>query len=305
DRLHLNCQDNQPRRILRTIARYGFANMQAKGIQQIKLSDRTWTLCTDLPIGNAALMAAAIAQYLIADRRLSGIKINILLKQSFLHILCEKELEISKETIALPIIEALRQTHPVEYWHGISVYGKIKGEKSPAWKFDVDPSAICIRSNVRDKHDRKKPDSVAQTAKPLTSPNIARVTDKPAELQNIRESTSANTPTYQAIQDFLRLRWLGSTDVRSLEGKIALCFASLAIGIAATIAIGITLTEYLDRDGSQLKNVVGEGDRVDSSKIGSDSYSHDRQIRDYNNPSLNAKLVLMDSYIASLGRALM
>ncbi len=300
DRLHLNCQDNQPRRILRAIARYGFANMQAKGIQQIKLSDRTWTLCTDLPIGNAALMAAAIAQYLIADRRLSGIRISILLKQSFLHILCEQGSEISKETIALPMLEALRQTHPVEYWHGISVYGKIKGEKSPTWKFDVDPSAICIRSNVNN-HDRKKPESLAQTAKPLTSPTIDRAIDRTAESQNVPESTIAVTPAYQAIQDFLQLRWLGSTDVQPLEGKIALCLASLAIGIAATIAIGSTLAGYRDR--LQIENVVGREDQVDSSKISSDSYSHDRQIRDYNNPSLNTKLVLIDSYIASLGRA--
>jgi Protein of unknown function (DUF1574) len=304
DRLHLDCQGDQPRKILRAIARYGFANMQAGGIQKIKLSDETWTLGSDLPIGNAALMAAAIAQYLIADKRLSGIKINVLLKQSFLHILCEKVTEISKEMIVLPMLEALRQTHPADYWQGISVYGKIKGEKSPVWKFDVDPSAIRIHSHVSKKAERTQ--SVKQSAIP-SSPSTEQPTDRSVnqsiEPKNIQINTSTSTSSYQVIQNFLQLKWLGSSDVQSLEGKIAPCIASLAIGIAATIAMGTMLSQYRDRASLKPAPIVGRVDGVSKSKISSDPNSHNQRILDYNNPSLNTKLVLIDSYVTSIGEA--
>jgi hypothetical protein len=304
DRLHLDCQGDQPRKILRVIARYGFANMQAKGIQKIKLSDENWTLGSDLPIGNAALMAAAIAQYLIADVRLSGIKINVLLKQSFLHILCEKATEISKEMIVLPMLEALRQTHSADYWQGISVYGKIKGEKSPVWKFDVDPFAIRIHSHVSKKTEKIQ--SLKQLAVP-SSPSTEKFTDRSVnqsvESQNTQINTGTSTSSYQAIHNFLHLKWLGSTDVQSLEGKIAPCIASLAIGIAATIAMGTTLSKYSDRASVKPAPIVGRVDGVSKSKISSDPNSHNQRILDYNNPSLNTKLVLIDSYVTSIGEA--
>ncbi len=310
DRLNFDCQGNQPRRILSAIARYGFAKMRAKGIQKIKLNDQTWTLGSDLPIGNAALMAAAIAQYLIADGRLSGTKINILIKQSFLHILCEKVAEISKETIVLPMLDALRQTHPADYWQGISVYGKIKGDKSPVWKFDVDPFAICISAHISKKREksekREKTELVPQSATPSTPSSdrsISRSTNQPLESQNIPKTAGVFTPPSQVIQNFWQLRWLGSTDVQPLEGRITLCFASLAIGIAATVAMGTTLTSYRDWTSTQHRSIVGKADKVDKSQNSTNPNSHSQKIPDYNNPSLNAKLVLIDSYIASLGKA--
>jgi hypothetical protein len=308
DRLHLDCQGDQPRKILRAIARYGFANMQAKGIQKIKLSDETWTLGSDLPIGNAALSAAAIAQHLIADERLSGIKINVLLKQNFLHILCEKVTEISKEMIVVPMIEALRQTHPADYWQGISVYGKIKGGKSPVWKFEVDPSAISIHSHVSKKTEKMQ--SVKQSAipsNPSTEQSTDRSTNKSAnksvEPQNIQINTGASTSSYQAVHNFLRLKWVGSSDVQSPEGKIPLCIVSLAIGIAAAIAMGTILSQYSDHPSLKPSPILGKVDGVNQSKVGSDPNSHNQRILDYNNPSLNTKLVLIDSYVTSVGEA--
>jgi hypothetical protein len=304
DRLHLDCQGNQPRKILGVIARYGFVNMQAKGIQKIKLSDETWTLGSDLPIGNAALMAAAIAQYLIADVRLSGIKINVLLKQSFLHILCEKVTEISKKMIVLPMLDALRQTHPADYWQGISVYGKIKGEKSPVWKFEVDPSAIRIHSHINKKAEKaESATKSASSSKPFKDEPTDRSVNQSVESQNVQINTDKFTPPSQAIQSFLQLKWLGSTDVQSLEGKIAPCIASLAIGIAATIAMGTTLSQYRDRTSVKPASIVGRVDRVDKSKVSSDPNSHNQRILDYNNPSLNTKLVLIDSYMTLIGEA--
>jgi hypothetical protein len=310
DRLHFDCQDNQPRKILRAIACYGFAKMQAKGIKKIKLSDEIWTLGSELPIGNAALIAAAITQHLIADQRLSGIKINVLLKQSFLHILCEKITEISKEVIVLPVLDALRQTHPAEYWQGISVYGKIKGEKSPVWKFDVDPSAISIHSHVSKKPKKveeiQKIRSVDPSAMPSTissPPTIEQPTERSVnqstELPNIKIDKGVSSSPYQVIQNFSRLRWIGSTDVQqSLEGKITTCIAGLTIGIAATIATGATLSQYGDS-----VNSISIAPKVDRANTSPASNSYNQRIPDYNNPSLNTKLVLIDSYMASTGEA--
>jgi Protein of unknown function (DUF1574) len=300
DLLYLDCQDNQPRRILGAIARYGFANMKAKGIQKVKLNDETWTLGSDIPIGNAALIAATIAQYLIADKRLSGIKINILNKQNFLHILCEKATEISKETIAIPMLDAFRQSHPADYWQGIFIYGKIKGDKSPIWKFDVDPLTISIRSHTSNK--RQKSESAPQPDMPFVSSinrSISQSVDRSIESQGVPKFISVLAPIHQAIQNFLQLKWLGSTEVKPLNGNIIPCAASLAIGVAATLAIGNILTKYSDFTRFSATEVV---DGVDSAQIRSESNSQDRRIPDYNNPSLNTKLVLIDSYTASLGR---
>lgn len=310
DLLFFDCQGNQPRKILREIARYGFDKMRAKGIQKIKLNDETWTLGSDLPIGNAALMATAIAQFLIADERLSGIKTNILIKHSFLHILCEKTKEISKETIVLPMLDAFRQTHPAEYWQGISVYGKIKGDKSPIWKFDVDPTAICVSSHIIKKTEPQEIGEKAETV-PQKAPasSVSKNGSVHQPKNQINESVSSSktqvtgTSLSQTLQNFLHLRWLGSTDVKPPEGKIALCFASLALGIAATVGIGSTLINYRDWTSNQHQFMVGKADKVDKPQNSINPNSQSQKIPDYNNPSLNEKLVLIDSYMASLGRA--
>jgi hypothetical protein len=338
DCLYLSCQGNLPHKILHTIAPDRVSAMQAGGIEHIKLLGKAWALGVDLPIGDAELMAAAIAQYLLSDGRVNGIAIKVLLKHSHLHILCEKATEISKALMALPIVEALRQAQPGDHLLGVSVYGRIENEASNTWKFDVNPAALGIRPTAKQPPiqsgisstapptqstatsiDRAKTTTktdVKARTKVVRSPeartdgaNAAAKTDVKArtkvvrspEAQSCKKSSHNFTPIYQAIQNLLQLKWLGSTNVKPLEGGIVTGIASVALGIALIVAIDRSLSALNPKNTSS-KNLESQSTEMAGS---SSSSNRDRTklIADYNNPFLNQKLILIESYMASLGRS--
>jgi hypothetical protein len=324
DTLYLNCQSNRPHKILTAIADRYFVGMQAKGIKHLKLYDRAWLLGVDLPIDPSAVMAAEITQSLLLDRRISSITVKVLLKQGHLHILCEKATEISKSLMVLPILDALKQTQTENHLRDISVYGKLTHATSNSWKFDIDPATIGMRpitvqtvshTNVSVPKQPPASHKVGTTAKATTrdakafsplnpQPKTQPKTKLKPQLkpQSPKQSTSIFTPAYQTAQNFLQLKWLGDRSESSdppttttTNLKVASGIASVVIGVIAIVAIDRSLAIFNARDKElQPQRIL--------STINS-SINDRHQIIDYNNPFLNQKLLLIDSYMSSIGRA--
>jgi hypothetical protein len=333
--LYLRCQGDRPHQILTAIADKYFVGMQAKGIKHVKFYCQAWLLGVDLPINPSAIVAAEITQYLLLDKRISSIAVKVLLKQGHLHILCEKATEISKALMVLPILDALKQTQIENHLHGITIYGKLTQARSNSWKFDIDPTTIGMRpitvrsgshangsATLKPSPASNKVGTVAKDAKPVAGvlktptklqpkPQLKaqpRSQPKPqtksqTKSQVTRQSASLFTPAYQAAQNFLLLKWLGdrrapsnaSTTTTTTNLKIASGIASLAIGVIAIAAIDRSIAIFNQKDTElQPQRVINA---VNS------SINDRHQIIDYNNPFLNQKLLLIDSYMASIGRA--
>ncbi|WP_019500618.1 DUF1574 family protein [Pseudanabaena sp. PCC 6802] len=332
--LYLRCQGDRPHKILTAIADNYFVGMQAKGIKHIKFYSQTWLLGVDLPINPSAVVAAEITQYLLLDKRIGSIAVKVLLKQGHLHILCEKATDISKALMVLPILDALKQTQTENYLRGITVYGKLTQSKSNSWKFDIDPATIGMRpvtvrsgSHANGSTTAKPPSpasnkvgtTVAKGTKasakeakvagvPKAQPRLQPKTHlkpqpKPQVKPQIsRQPASIFTPAYQAAQNFFLLKWLGERSDPSDTSTTTATNLKIASGIAS-VAIGAIAIAAIDRSIAMLnkKDAELQPQRIISAVNSSINDRH--QIIDYNNPFLNQKLILIDSYMASIGRA--
>jgi hypothetical protein len=340
--LYLRCQGDRPHQILTAIADNYFVGMQAKGVKHIKFYSQAWLLGIDLPINPPAVVAAEITQYLLLDKRIGSIAVKVLLKQGHLHILCEKATEISKALMVLPILDALKQARIENHLQGITVYGKMAQSKSNSWKFDIDPATIGMRPiTVRSASHANgtataKPSSASNKvgttvskgskanakeakiaevpkAQPKFQPKTQLKTQPQSQpspqskpqfkTQATRQSTPTFTPVYQTAQNLLLLKWLGdrsdaidtSTTTSTTNLKIASGIASIAIGAIAIAAIDRWIA-VLNKPDIEL-----QPQRVLNAANSSINDRH--QIIDYNNPFLNQKLLLIDSYMSSIGRA--
>ncbi len=88
--------------------------LYAEGIRRLKLHGHLWALGVDLPIADAASIAAAV----IADLRakLPQVRLKLLLQDHCLNLLCETRSAILQAEIALPILDTLRNLKAAEYF---------------------------------------------------------------------------------------------------------------------------------------------------------------------------------------------
>jgi hypothetical protein len=94
DCLYLHIKTNAPRQVIAAIATN--AAMQAEGITRMKLHGKKWALGLDLPLGDAAFVAADITERLVRLPQLAQATLKVLLKYNCLSVLCESKQELAK-----------------------------------------------------------------------------------------------------------------------------------------------------------------------------------------------------------------
>ncbi|NJK60266.1 MAG: hypothetical protein HC918_08560 [Oscillatoriales cyanobacterium SM2_1_8] len=144
DCLYLHCREDSPQRLVMALAGGSALALRAEGIAHIKLYGSRWALGVDLPLGEAAVAAAAIAEKLVAHPALQDWSFKLLLRLACLSVLCEGEPEPVQAPTALAILAILRGTAGVEYLQNLVVKGRHRHQKRAAWTFEVDLLALGI-----------------------------------------------------------------------------------------------------------------------------------------------------------------
>ncbi|HAN46634.1 MAG TPA: hypothetical protein DCQ32_08795 [Cyanobacteria bacterium UBA8156] len=144
DCLYLHCREDSPKRLILGLAGGSALALRAEGIAHIKLYGTRWALGVDLPLGEAAVAAAAIAEKLAAHDTLQPLSFKLLLRQACLSVLCEGEQVPMQAPSALAILATLRGTAGVEYLQNLVVKGRQRRQKRADWTFEVDLLALGI-----------------------------------------------------------------------------------------------------------------------------------------------------------------
>ncbi len=144
DCLYLHCREDSPKRLVLGLAGGSALALRAEGIAHIKLYGIRWALGVDLPLGEAAVAAAAIAEKLATHEALQSLGFKLLLRQACLSVLCEGEQVPGQAPTALAILAILRGTAGVEYLQNLVVKGRQRRQKRAAWTFEVDLLALGI-----------------------------------------------------------------------------------------------------------------------------------------------------------------
>ncbi|MFQ3680369.1 MAG: hypothetical protein SNJ60_07680, partial [Pseudanabaenaceae cyanobacterium] len=148
DCLYLHCREDSPKRLILGLAGGSASALRAEGIAHIKLYGSRWALGVDLPLGEAAVTAAAIAEKLATHEALASVRFKLLLRQACLSLLCEGETTPAQAPTALAILAVLRGTAGVEYLQNLVVKGRQRRQKRADWMFEVDLLALGIEEPV-------------------------------------------------------------------------------------------------------------------------------------------------------------
>ncbi|MGQ9866803.1 MAG: hypothetical protein ACUVSQ_11080 [Pseudanabaenaceae cyanobacterium] len=146
DCLYLHCREDSPKRLILGLAGGSALALRAEGIAHIKLYGNRWALGVDLPLGEAAIAAAAIAEKMATHDALQPLSFKLLLRQACLSVLCEGEREPMQAPTALAILAILRGTAGVEYLQNLVVKGRQRRQKRADWTFEVDLLALGIEA---------------------------------------------------------------------------------------------------------------------------------------------------------------
>ncbi|MEE3718963.1 D-alanyl-lipoteichoic acid biosynthesis protein DltD [Tumidithrix elongata RA019] len=284
DCLYLHCQSNQPCKILQAIAPNSQALsssvMFAEGVRRVKLHGKGWALGVDLPIDHAALLAAEIIECLRQDPNTKKTALKVLLHQSCLNILCECQTAIPQAIMALPILNALRQTRPSDYLQSVTVSSRVIGQKLPSWSFEIDLLAIGIVP------PSDRPD--------LLSANSEEDSESEDTTEEEKESSIVITYSLSILKYLLSGKWLFTHQPKSLT--LITCLSSLVVGSMGTFILDRTFFNYAQPQ-AQLKN------QVQSSSVElKDNRLTDRPKLNFQIDLLNDKLALIDWHISAQRR---
>ncbi|AFY71058.1 hypothetical protein Pse7367_2805 [Thalassoporum mexicanum PCC 7367] len=185
DCLYLHIKTNAPHQVISAIA--SNAAIHAEGINRMKLHGKKWALGLDMPLGDAAFVAAGITERLVKLPQLAQATLKVLLKYNCLSVLCESKQELVKAVTALPVLEVLRQSHPSEYFQSVTVSSRVAGAKSVSWRFDVDLAVIGV-----------EPDSAQTNGKGLL--NGANGANGTSRNGHAADSLGANLVPFDALE---------------------------------------------------------------------------------------------------------
>lgn len=297
----------------------------AEGIRRLKLHGHFWALGVDLPIAEAATIAAAV----IADLRakLPQVRLKLLLQDHCLNLLCETRTAILQAEIALPILDTLRNLKAAEYFQAVTVSNRNIDKKQPNWSFEIDLLAINSPSRSED-HSINADPNLYLDVEPLA--NGDRATTDLADLEN-RNSRSLERllPLVQIMQPIFQLEWLGkkqapNSSPHTIGEKISIPMGliSLAIGIATTFAIDRTLSYQtqanLATQSSSGRNSGASSEKVSALELNSVisgaskgkqtiaknvTKIEDKPSPNFNIAALNEKLLLIDWHITQKQRS--
>lgn len=285
DCLYLHTITHNPVEIIKAIATGTSSSMMAEGIKRLKLHGKNWGLGVDMPIGESAIMAAMIIQQLKQDHHIGKVLLKVLLKQNCLNILCESPQAISQAEMALPILNVLRKSRPSDYLQSVTVSGRIRGENSLLWSFDIDLLSIGIMPAEPEP-------ALSQDAHVQAEP------EPDAELEEEQHAPSQFwQSTYLVIQDFFQLQWLIHRGQTSAKVNGGLCTLALILGLGASFMLDRTLARYVQQLPEQGSTALSA---VPSQSV---KLTSDRQIPDFNNAHISQKLALLEWHMSVQRRA--
>ena len=216
--------------------------LYAEGIHRLKLHGNAWALGLDLPIAPSAIIAAEIIAALLTSFRqdpqlapkLAQTKLKLLLQNNCLNLLCETRSAILQAEIALPMLNTLRTVSASEYFQSVTVSSRVIGEKKPSWSFEIDLLAIGLQNSNDDEL------STIENEQEQSIEFIGEDVEEANAWQKL--SGYSGTKILAVGQAIFGLKWLGQTEPKMLS--LSACMASLAIGIATTIVVDRTLSNY-------------------------------------------------------------
>ncbi|MEA5488727.1 MULTISPECIES: D-alanyl-lipoteichoic acid biosynthesis protein DltD [Pseudanabaena] len=222
--------------------------LYAEGIHRLKLHGNAWALGLDLPIAPSAIIAAEIIAALLTSFRqdpqlapkLAQTKLKLLLQNNCLNLLCETRSAILQAEIALPMLNTLRTVSASEYFQSVTVSSRVIGEKKPSWSFEIDLLAIGLQNSNDDEL------STIENEQEQSIEFIGEDVEEANAWQKL--SGYSGTKILAVGQAIFGLKWLGQTEPKMLS--LSACMASLAIGIATTIVVDRTLSNYAQPDQS-------------------------------------------------------
>ena len=222
--------------------------LYAEGIHRLKLHGNAWALGLDLPIAPSAIIAAEIIAALLTSFRqdpqlapkLAQTKLKLLLQNNCLNLLCETRSAILQAEIALPMLNTLLTVSASEYFQSVTVSSRVIGEKKPSWSFEIDLLAIGLQNSNDDEL------STIENEQEQSIEFIGEDVEEANAWQKL--SGYSGTKILAVGQAIFGLKWLGQTEPKMLS--LSACMASLAIGIATTIVVDRTLSNYAQPDQS-------------------------------------------------------
>ncbi|NJK33708.1 MAG: hypothetical protein HC919_01475 [Oscillatoriales cyanobacterium SM2_2_1] len=256
DCLYLHSESDNPEAILGAIASSSF--LLQEGVCRLKVHGPRWALGIDLPISPDCQMAAQMVELLVCEPRVSGLTFKILLQQTCLNILCEFTQPTAQALVALPLLQVIRQTNPAAYFQSVTVSGRVKGERHPAWSFEIDLMALGLAPQTAEE-----PEVAEDFGKELEAP--------PA---NLAESWWARGARLG--------QWLFPQE-RARELHPSLAALAIVLSVGATLAIDQVLFQ-------RARSVVlPEAEVAEPSEI-----PGDRPRMNFNIAALNEKLTLLE-----------
>jgi hypothetical protein len=204
----------------------------AEGIRRIKMQGQAWALGVDLPIAPSALITAELIAVLLTafrqDQKLAPTKLKLLLQNNCLNLLCETCTAILQAEMVIPMLNALRTIKSSEYLQAVTVSNRVIGEKKPNWSFEIDLLAIGIQSPNPEIFESTE--ELGQEALEILSP------------EDFEINLWQNLITYAGNACKQTGQLIGQTAPQI--PSVAVCVASLAIGIGVSVAIDRALNYY-------------------------------------------------------------